>query len=155
MANFVNYNKVWKNCTLLCYFCQKYIMLEPTFEQTLKSLKILTLMGSFWSKYIMFELKSYRGVMSHDTEEWSKEKLILEKYAFSLCCNRSEAVNGRYSKSVEKMFDNRLEWSLFLFLLSSIFWGYLNSQVSINKMGNSLDFHPCLSRLTPRIHHFM
>ena len=155
MANFVNYNKVWKSCTLLCYFCQKYIMLEPTSEQTLKSLKILTLMGSFWSKYIMFELKSYRGVMSHDTEEWSKEKLILEKYAFSLCCNRSEAVNGRYSKSVEKMFDNRLEWSLFLFLLSSIFWGYLNSQVSINKMGNSLDYHPCLSRLTPRIYHFM
>ena len=30
----------------------------------------------------MFELKNYRGVMPHDTEEWSKEKLILEKYAF-------------------------------------------------------------------------
>ena len=72
-----------------------------------------------------------------------------------LCCNRPEAVNGRYSWSVEKMFDNCLEWRLFLFLLTSIFWGYLNSQVSINKMGKSLDFHPCLSRLTPRIYHFM
>ena len=34
--------------------------------------KICTLMGSFWRKYIMFELKKYRGVMFHDTEEWGK-----------------------------------------------------------------------------------
>ena len=35
--------------------------------------------------------------MSHDTEECSKEKLILEKYAFSVWCNRLEAVSGRYT----------------------------------------------------------
>ena len=29
-------------------------------------------------------MKKYRRVMSHDTEEWSNEKLILEKYEF-LC----------------------------------------------------------------------
>ena len=34
--------------------------------------KICTLMGSFWRKYIMFELKKYRGVMFHGTEEWCK-----------------------------------------------------------------------------------
>ena len=32
--------------------------------------KILTLMGSFWSKYIIFELEKYRGVMFHRTEDW-------------------------------------------------------------------------------------
>ena len=26
--------------------------------------------GSFWLKYIMFELKNYRGVMCHDSEGW-------------------------------------------------------------------------------------
>ena len=26
-------------------------------------------MGSVWAKYILFELKKYRGVMFHDTEE--------------------------------------------------------------------------------------
>ena len=34
------------------------------------------LMESFWTKYIIFELKKYRGVMFHDTEEWCK---ILKK----------------------------------------------------------------------------
>ena len=29
-------------------------------------------MGSFWPTYIMFELKKYRGVIFHDTEEWCK-----------------------------------------------------------------------------------
>ena len=31
-----------------------------------------TLIGSFCSKYIKFQLKKYRGVMSYDTEEWCK-----------------------------------------------------------------------------------
>ena len=31
--------------------------------------KIFILMGSFWAKYIMFELKKYRGIIFHETEE--------------------------------------------------------------------------------------
>ena len=27
-------------------------------------------MGCFWPKYVMFELKKYRGVMFNDTEDW-------------------------------------------------------------------------------------
>ena len=38
----------------------------------LKISKTLTLMGSFWAEYILFELKKYRGVIFHDTEEWYK-----------------------------------------------------------------------------------
>ena len=34
--------------------------------------KICTLMGCFWPKYIMFELKKYRGVMFDGTEYWCK-----------------------------------------------------------------------------------
>ena len=34
--------------------------------------KIFTLMGSFWKKYVLFELKMYRGVVFHDTKEWCK-----------------------------------------------------------------------------------
>ena len=36
------------------------------------SLKICTLMCYFCRKYIMFEPKKYRGVMCHNTEEWCK-----------------------------------------------------------------------------------
>ena len=32
--------------------------------------KICTLMGFFWTKYIMFDLKKYRGVMFGSTEYW-------------------------------------------------------------------------------------
>ena len=38
------------------------------FDVTLESLKICTLMGFFCEKYLMFELRNYRGVMCHDTE---------------------------------------------------------------------------------------
>ena len=34
--------------------------------------KIFTLMGSFWAKYKLFELKKYRGVIFHETEEGYK-----------------------------------------------------------------------------------
>ena len=39
------------------------------FDPTLQSLKIYTLMDSFWPKYKMFELKKYRGVMYHYNED--------------------------------------------------------------------------------------
>ena len=37
--------------------------------ERLKVSKILTLMGSLWAKYIVFELKKYRGIIPHETEE--------------------------------------------------------------------------------------
>ena len=41
-----------------------------SFDPTLRSLKTFTLISSFWPKYIMFQLKNYRGVICHDTEGW-------------------------------------------------------------------------------------
>ena len=34
--------------------------------------KNFILMGSFWAKYILFELKKYRGIIFHETEEGYK-----------------------------------------------------------------------------------
>ena len=54
------------------------------FTRSLGSLKNCTLMGSFWTKYIMFELKNYREVISHNTEEqckiWSKTDFWFGKW---------------------------------------------------------------------------
>ena len=36
---------------------------------TQKISKIFILMGSFWAKYILFQLKKYRGIIFHETEE--------------------------------------------------------------------------------------
>ena len=32
--------------------------------------KIFNLIGSFWTKFILLEIKKYRGVISRDKEEW-------------------------------------------------------------------------------------
>ena len=51
--------------------------------------KIFILMGFFWTKYIMFELKTYRGVMPDSTEYWWKiwrktELWILKFFVYRL-----------------------------------------------------------------------
>ena len=46
--------------------------------------QICTLTGSFYWKYIKFQLKKYRGVMSYDTEDgckvWRKSDLLFQKW---------------------------------------------------------------------------
>ena len=46
--------------------------------------KIFILMGSYWAKYILFELKKYRGIIFHETEEgykiWRGIKLSLQNW---------------------------------------------------------------------------
>ena len=49
----------------------------------LESLNICTFIGSCCAKYLMFDLKKYRGVIFHDTEEWYKiwrgNRLVVSK----------------------------------------------------------------------------
>ena len=42
--------------------------------------KILTLMGSFWAKYILLELKNYRGVIEEWCKIWRKNDLWFGKW---------------------------------------------------------------------------
>ena len=42
--------------------------------------KVFTLMSFFWTKYILFELKKYRGVIFHETEKGYR---IWKGYDFS------------------------------------------------------------------------
>ena len=60
---------------LTCRF--KIDMKTWVLTRALENLKYLhfngcTSRGSFWSNYIMFELKIYKGVIFDGTEEWSK-----------------------------------------------------------------------------------
>ena len=64
---FFSWNFIW--------FLQK----EPIKVQNFRFLtaqvkfhQICTSIGSFYWKYIKFQVKKYRGVISHDTEEWCK-----------------------------------------------------------------------------------
>ena len=49
-----------------------YKEFEGFWTQHLKVSKMFILMGSFWEKYILLELKKYRGVIFHENEEGSK-----------------------------------------------------------------------------------
>ena len=46
-------------------------------------------MGSFRANYVLFELKKYRGVIFHDSEEWCKIRrktgLLLGKWHEEVC----------------------------------------------------------------------
>ena len=62
--------KIWRGIDLL--FQNWHKEFDKFWPEHSKVSKIFTLMGSFWTKYILFELKKYRGVISHDIEEWYK-----------------------------------------------------------------------------------
>ena len=59
--------KIWRGTDMSCQNWHEEF--DKFWPEHLKVLKIFILMGSVWAKYILFELKKYRGVMFHDTEE--------------------------------------------------------------------------------------
>ena len=62
--------KIWRGIDLL--FQSWHKRFDECWLKHWKVSKIYTLMGCFWLKYIMFELKKYRGVVFHDAREWCK-----------------------------------------------------------------------------------
>ena len=62
--------KTWRGIDLS--FQNWHKKFDKIWPEHSKVSKIFILMGSFWAKYILFELKKYRGVIFHDTEEWCK-----------------------------------------------------------------------------------
>ena len=62
--------KIWRKTDL--WFGKWQKKFDKFWPEHSKVLKSLTLLGSVWAKYILFQLKHYRGIIFHDTEEWSK-----------------------------------------------------------------------------------
>ena len=62
--------KIWRGIDLTFQNWQKEF--DEFWLENSKVSKIYTLMGCFWPKYIMFELKKYRGATFHDTRVWRK-----------------------------------------------------------------------------------
>ena len=59
--------KIWGGIDLS--FQNWHEKFDKFWPQDSKVSTIFILMGSFWAKYILFELKKYRGVIFHKTEE--------------------------------------------------------------------------------------
>ena len=73
--------KIWRGIDLS--FQNWHKEFDKFWPEHSKVSKIFTLMGSFWAKYVLFELKKYRGVIFYDTEElckfWRKNDQWFEK----------------------------------------------------------------------------
>ena len=61
--------KIWRKNNLLFQNWQNF---GEILSEHSKVSKISTLIGSLRQKHVMFDLKRYRGVISHDTREWCK-----------------------------------------------------------------------------------
>ena len=85
LANF--HQNTWKSLRFMCYENEEwykiwkridlsvqnwYVEFDEFWPTHLKISKICALMGCFWPKYVMFELKKYRGVVFDSTEYWCK-----------------------------------------------------------------------------------
>ena len=82
---------------------------DEFWPEHLKVPKNFTLMCSFWAKYILFELKKYRGVIFHDIEEWCKiwrkTDLLLGKWHEEF---------GKFSPEHSKVSKLELWWDPFI-----------------------------------------
>ena len=78
----MHHSSVLWEIALLYFFCLNFILFgqkEPIKVHNFRFLtahmkfhQIFTLIGFFCWQHIKFQLKKYRGVMSHDTKEWCK-----------------------------------------------------------------------------------
>ena len=60
-------HKIWRGFNLsFQYWDKKFDKFWPEHSKVSKT---LVLMDSFWAKYTFFEVKKYRGVIFHETEE--------------------------------------------------------------------------------------
>ena len=77
--------------------------------------RIFTLIGFFWTKYILFDLNKYRGDIFHDTQEWRKIWLGL---TFQNWC-----------KEFEKFLPEQLKVSNTFTLIASFWTKYTMSEL--------------------------
>ena len=82
---------------------------EEELTWALENLKTLHFNGLLWPKYIMFEVKNYRGVMFDGTEDWCK---IWRKT--DLCFQKCHDKFGKFSPEYSKVPKLGLWWDSFI-----------------------------------------
>ena len=111
--------KIWRGIKLLLQnWHQEFDKIWPLH---LKVSKIFILMGSYWVKYILFELKKKRGIIFHETEErykiWGGIDLSFHSWH-----KQSDKFWPEYSK-ISKVF-----------ILMDSFWAIVSAKKSIEEL---------------------
>ena len=107
--------KIWRGIDLFQNWHKEFDKIWPKHS---KVSKIFILMGSFWAKYVLLELKKYRGVIFHYNEEWCKiwrkNDLLLENADFHQ--STWKYLNWNFDKifvsKVENMWASSWQWRL-------------------------------------------
>ena len=99
--------KIWRAIDLS--FQNWHEKFEEFWPEHLKVSKIFILMCSFWAKYIFFELKQYRGIIFHETEEGYK-------------IGEESSCRFKIDIRILKKFDPSTRKSQKIFILMSSFW---------------------------------
>ena len=100
--------KIWRGIDLS--FQNWHMEFDKIWPKHLKVSKVCTLMGSYWAKCILFELKKNRGRIFHETEEGYK------------ICRGIEVSFQNWHKKFDKFWPEHLKVSKIFISLSS-FWG--------------------------------
>ena len=108
--------KIWRGIGFL--FQNWHKGFEEFWLEHWKDSKSYTLMGCFWRKYIILEVKKCRGVMFDGTEYWCQ---IWRKTG--LCYQKGHEEFGKFSPEHVQKSKN---WDFCWVLLSKVenFWGY-------------------------------
>ena len=97
--------KIWRKANLLFQNWQEF---REFWSEYCKVSKICTLINPFCAKYIIFDLKKYRGVIFHDTEEsfkiLRKARLWFEKWYEDF---------SKFSPEHSKSQKCALQWAVF------------------------------------------
>ena len=113
--------KIWRRIDLL--FQNWHKEFDKILPEHSKASKIVILMSSFWAKYILFELKKYRRIFFHDTEEWCKIWIItgllrlendmrnFAKFPQSTCKCQNWNFDKIFLSKVEIVWASNLQWS--------------------------------------------
>ena len=92
--------------------------IEEFWPEHWKISKMCTLMGCFWSKYVMFELKMYRGAMFYGIEYWckiwSKRNMCFQKW------------HEEFSKLSPEHVQKSKNWDFDRILLSKVGQGHFS-----------------------------
>ena len=99
--------KIWRGIDLS--FQNWHEEFDEFWPEHLKVSKIFILMCSFWAKYILFELKKYRRVIFHETEEGYK------------IWRRIDSLFKNWHKEFDKLWPKRSKVSKSFILMGS-FW---------------------------------
>ena len=87
--------KIWREIDLLF---QKWQEFGEFWSKHSQVSKICIFISSYCAKYLKFDLKKYRGVIFHDTEEWCK---IWRKT--DMLFGKSNEEDGRFSPEYLKV----------------------------------------------------